>query len=146
MKAIEYEQTDCIPSTVKGGEKGMVSEWEELEKAPKEDLIIELMYWRTLYSIIRTENQDSDWPEAERKGYLRDNGTFAPGERTTPAWAKRIALYGIAHTKTDEFCPCDLMDYGLCEDQCDEICDELIASGNLNLPEGVSYYDGREDR
>ena len=144
MKAIEYRQGDSVPSTVKGGEKGMISSWEELEKVSKDDLIIELMYWRTLYSIIRTENPDSDWPELKRTGHMRDDGTFEPGERTTEEWARRIALYGISHVKTEEFCSCDLMDYGLCEDQCDEICDELSESGEMELPKGVRYYRGTE--
>ena len=119
----------------------MVSSWEELEKRSKDDLIIELMYWRTLYSIIRTENPDSYWPEEDRRGYIGEYGTFVPGEWTTHEWAKKIAKYGIAHITTDDFCSCDLMNYGLCGDQCDEICSELKEAGELNLPEGVEFFD-----
>ena len=122
----------------------MVSSWEELETKSKDDLIIELMYWRTLYSILYAENPDENWPDEDRRGYIDEYGSFTPGEWTTHEWAKKIAKYGIARVKTEDFCSCDLMDYGVCGDQCEEICSELIESGEFDLPEGVVYY-GRED-
>ncbi len=117
----------------------MISEWEELEKLPKEDLIIELVHWKNMYGIVRIEaGEDCVWPYMEPKG-RRVNGWIEPGEPTTHEWAVRIAKHAIANFKGDVFDPCDLMDYGLDEDQCYEICHELNAKGELNLPVGVKY-------
>ena len=49
------------------------------------------------------------------------------------------AKYAISRFTGDVFDPCDLMDYGLDEEQCCEICRELNERGELNLPDGVAY-------
>ncbi len=138
-KALEREGCSCEASNVKGGEKGMASEWEELEKLSKEELIIELVHWKNMYGILRAEAGDSCvWPYAEPKG-RHIGGWIEPGEPTTHEWALKIAKHAISNFKGGVFDACDLMDYGLDEEQCREICRELNAKDELNLPEGVAY-------
>lgn len=126
---------------IKGGEKTK-SEWEELEKLTKGELIIELVKWKTLYSILRKEQgDDCPWYAVERKTSLI-NGEEEPGELTSHEWAEKIALYGAMHPKDGAFFSCDLMDYGLTGDQADEICEELREKGLLKLPNGTEYEPG----
>ena len=73
------------------------------------------------------------------------NGESVEGEPTTEDWAERIAQYGAMHPKDVAFYSCDLMDYGLTEDQAEEVCERLHREGSLNLPDGVSYYDPSEE-
>ena len=83
----------------------------------------------------------------EDEASLRDpegNGESVEGEPTTDEWAERIALYGAMHPKDVAFYSCDLMDYGLTEDQADEVCERLHREGRLRLPDGVVYYDPSE--
>lgn len=131
-----FDDASCI--IMKGGERTK-SEWEELEALSKEELIIELVHWKNMYGIIRVE-QDGDcpWPYAEPKG-RDENGWIRAGEKTSHKWAKVIARYAAARTTKNEFLPCDLMDYGMDEDQCDEICRELREKNELKLPDGVTY-------
>lgn len=125
----------------KGGENGMVSEWEELESWSKEDLIIELVHMRTLYSLLRSEQgDDCPWPKMDVKA-IEDDEHWQPGQVITDGWAERIALYAAAHPKDGMFYWCDLMDYGLTEDQAYDVCKKLRAEGRLVLPSGVEYYD-----
>ena len=57
------EQTISVPIIVKGGEKEMVSEWDRLMQLPKEDLVIQLVYWKNMYGILRVCEDDScPWP------------------------------------------------------------------------------------
>ncbi|WP_400227002.1 hypothetical protein [Methanomethylophilus alvi] len=117
----------------------MASEWEELEKLSKDELIIELVHWKNMYGIIRaSEDEGCPWPYAEPKG-RHAGGWIEPGEVTTHEWALKIAKYAISRFTGDVFDPCDLMDYGLDEEQCCEICRELNERGELNLPDGVAY-------
>lgn len=119
----------------------MVSEWEELESWSKEDLIIELVHMRTLYSLLRSEQgDDCPWPKMDVKA-IEDDEHWQPGQVTTDGWAERIALYGARHPKDDMFYWCDLMDYGLTEDQAYDVCKKLRAEGRLVLPSGVEYHD-----
>jgi hypothetical protein len=126
---------------VKGGEKRMASEWEELEKLSKEELIIELVHWRNMYGILRTEQDDTCvWPEAapmERQvGDL-----IRPGQVTTEKWAEAIVRYAASHAK-GEFDPVFLMDYGMDEDQGVETAERLHREDRLPLPEGTVYCGG----
>ena len=69
---------------IKGGEKRMASEWEELEKLSKEELIIELVRMRNLYGILR-EDRDKDnplIPYMERK-HTGEGENYVDGEETT---------------------------------------------------------------
>lgn len=124
----------------------MVSEWEELESWSKDDLIIELVRMRNLYGMLR-ENMVPDnplTPYMERK-HSGEGDTYVEGEPTTDEWAEKIALYGAMHPKDGMFYSCDLMDYGLTEDQADEVCGRLSAEGRLKLPDGVEPYVPEED-
>ncbi len=116
----------------------MTSEWEKLEELSKDELIIELMHWKTLYSILRNEQDGScPMPELERSDAGSGFEDFDPGEVTTDRWAERIALFAIAHWDDSEFWPCDLMDYGLTDQQSYVVCKRLLDEGRLDLPDGV---------
>ena len=125
---------------MKGGEKRMASEWEELERLSKEELIIELVRMRHLYGTVR-EDMDPDlalpFMTSKRTGEGEDE---IEGEPTTDEWAERIALYGAMHPKDSMFYSCDLMDYGLTEDQSEDVCNRLYSEGRLKMPSGVEYY------
>ncbi len=129
---------DSVNQNMKGGEKEMVSEWEKLEGQPKDDLIIELMHWKTLYSILRNDQDDScSMPELERSDAGSEFEDYDPGEVTTDSWAEKIALFAIARSKDAEFWPCDLMGYGLTDQQSYDVCKRLHDEGRLILPAGV---------
>ena len=75
MRAAAAECGNCFESpmckgytsTVKGGEKGMASEWEELEKLSKDELIIELMRERWAHRNINQRLRmiiDYDYPDS----------------------------------------------------------------------------------
>ena len=126
-----------------GGEKGMASEWEELEKLSKDELIIELVHWKTLYGMLR-EKQDETCPlpYAESKDAAEDDpDDYQPGEYTTDEWAEKIALYGVKHPLDGAFYSCDLIYYGLTEVQADEVCRRLYKEGRLTAPEGVELME-----
>lgn len=77
----------------------MASEWEELEKLSKDDLIIELVHWKNMYGVLRaSEDEDCPWPYAEPKGRHAD-GWIEPGEVTTREWALKIVKYAISRFK-----------------------------------------------
>ena len=127
---------------IKGGEKRMASEWEELEKLSKEELIIELVRMRNLYGMLR-EDRDKDnplIPYMERK-HTGEGENYVDGEETTDEWAERIALYGAMHPKDSVFSYCDLMDYGLTDDQAYSVCKTLLEEGRLKLPSGTRLED-----
>ncbi len=120
----------------------MASEWEELEKLSKEELIIELVRMRNLYGMLR-EDRDKDnplIPYMERK-HTGEGENYVDGEETTDEWAERIALYGAMHPKDDVFSYCDLMDYGLTDDQAYSVCKTLLEEGRLKLPSGTRLED-----
>lgn len=119
----------------------MASEWEELMKLPKEELVIELIHMRTLYSILRGWQDDSCTMPVFERPESGDGSHWEPGEITTDEWAERIALYAAAHPKDDVFYWCDLIDYGLTDDQAYDVCKRLRAEGRLVLPPGVEYHD-----
>lgn len=122
----------------KGGEKTK-SEWEELEKLTKDELIIELVRARVCYRNLREKVEDECiWPlpDGLRFGDARD-GHEPENEKTTREWAEKIAQYGAMHPKDGLFCWCDLMDYGLDEDQCFDVTESLLRNGSLKVPEGT---------
>lgn len=128
---------DSVVQNVKGGEKEMESEWEKLEKLSKDELIIELVHWKTLYSILRSEQDDScDMPELVRSDAGSDDD-WNPGEITSDLWAEKIVLFAAARAEGLEFWPCDVMDYGLTDQQSYDICKRLHEEGRLILPSGV---------
>ncbi len=112
----------------------MASEWEELEKQSKDDLIIQLILWKNLYAKLHIEYGDKNCPWFDVTPKETDG---EPGEPTTHGWAEKIALYGAMHPKDGAFYWCDLMDYGLTSDQAYEICGELGKAGKLRVPEGT---------
>ena len=126
---------------IKGGERRMASEWEELERLSKEELIIELVRMRHLYGTLREDMPDTCPLPFESSKRTDENDESVEGEPTTDEWAERIALYGTIHPKDVAFYSCDLMDYGLTEDQATEVCERLHREGRLKLPDGVTYYD-----
>ena len=104
----------------------MASEWEELEKLSKGELIIELVHWKNMYGILRVE-QDSDcpWPYAEPMSRICEDGWLKAGHPTTDRWAEAIAKHAMAHSEDGDFDPVDLMDYGTDEDQAIEVCRKI---------------------
>lgn len=126
---------------MKGGEK-ITSEWEKLEKLSKEELIIRLVRMETLYSMLRSEQDDTCvLPEQPVKDASTDPDDFNPGELTTDEWAERIALYGAMHPKDGVFYSCDLMDYGLTDQQAYDTCKRLYREGRLKLPDGIDLME-----
>lgn len=118
----------------------MASEWEELEKLSKDELIIELVHWKTLYSLLRSEQDDGcKWPDVPLKS-VEDEKHWMPGQLTTDEWAEKIALYAASHA-VDDFYGCDLIDYGLTDLQGIDVVDRLRAEGRLVLPPGVRFFD-----
>lgn len=120
----------------------MASEWEELENLSKNDLIIELVHMRNLYGMLREDHSKDDllMPYMERK-HTGKGENYVEGEKTTDEWAERIALYGAMHPKDGVFAYCDLMDYGLTDDQAYSICKKLLEEGRLKLPNGIRLED-----
>lgn len=124
----------------------MASDWEELESWSKEDLIIELMHMRTIYSMLRSEHgDDCRWPDMDVKSIIDDEGFWEPGQLTTDEWAERIAIYAAARA-TEDFYGGDLIEYGLTDGQGYDVVDRFRAKGRLVLPPGVKFYNPEEYR
>lgn len=121
----------------------MASEWEELEKLTKDELIIELVHYRNMYGMLREKLPEDGDPPYLRRKHTGEGESYEPGEPTTEEWAVKIALYCAKHPKDGAFYPCDLLDYGLDSEQGYDICSRLRAEGRLNLPEGVEYAGER---
>lgn len=67
---------------------------------------------------------------------------YLSGRTNRPAsWAERIALHGTAHPKDGMFYSCDLMDYGLTNDQSYDVCMRLFEERRLELPPNVRFRD-----
>lgn len=120
----------------KGGEKGMASEWEELEKLTKEELIIELVKERTAHrELCRNMRMliESDYPADDERYFIEgESDDEWPGHRTTDEWARRIILYAKAHSDDPEFGYTDAIDYGLLDDQAVEVFGRLAEEGLLD--------------
>ena len=110
----------------------MASEWEELEKLTKEELIIELVRERNLR---REANRairwvvDLDYPE-DRRLPVYANDEDVSLRATTDEWAYRIAkrAYESAADRED-FSYHDLETYGLNTDQAEEAYRRLRVEG-----------------
>ncbi len=116
---------------LKGGEK-TTSEWEELEKLSKDDLIIELVkerYKRRLIDHRLRMIVELDYPVEKQIPLFSDDEDECEG-MTSEDWAYRIARYAYEHCEDksdfDPYCP---MDYGLDEDQSTEAYRRLRADG-----------------
>ena len=144
-KVIRYGHRDDVPSIVKGGEKRMVSEWEELEKLSKDELIIELVKARTCYDCLRdTIEKKYVWPCPETLRAKRPRNPNK-GQVAPPEWAEKIALYGAMHPRDGWFYSSDLADYGMNPEQAEHICSKLHSEGKLRLPDGVQFYISEGD-
>ena len=95
---------------LKGGEK-TTSEWEELEKLSKDELIIELVrsrwQFRNLQKVI-----------LELASNMGSYCLYEPGQKPSGDWAEKIANYAFRNG------PENLQDWGVDEDTADELFDE----------------------
>lgn len=117
---------------IKGGER-TASEWEELEKLSKDELIIELVKERQIrrqsYRIIRNAI-DIDYPEDRRLPVYDDEGS--DGESTSDEWARRIISYVWDHSEDRsrfDIEACQI--YGLDSDQFDSVYSEMVSDGSI---------------
>lgn len=103
----------------------MASEWEELEKLSKDELIIELVKERYAHRNINKALRmliDYDYPvEGEIPCEVDADDWSCPGYPTTDEWAERIVDYARKHRKGQSFDASDTSEYGLSWDQADEI-------------------------
>lgn len=107
----------------------MASEWEELEKLSKDELIIELVKERYARRNINQRLRmivDYDYPvDGEIPCTVEEDDYSCPGYETTDAWARKIIRYAETHRKGDDFGPSDTSEYGLSWDQADAIFAEM---------------------
>ncbi len=119
---------------IKGGEKRMASEWEELEKLSKEELIIELVKERTAHREFDRALRgliEVDYP-ADRKLPVFVDDEDESLKQTTDDWAYRVAKYAYERAKDkDDFSHYDLDAYGLDEDQAEEAYRKLRMDGTI---------------
>ena len=110
---------------IKGGEKRMASEWEELEKLSKEELIIELVKARRDMRNMR--NVLADLSETGASGFMYDDGS-KPSEE----WLLRIAELARSRLDPDEaLCAADLEMYGIDEETADRYIESIRSEGDL---------------
>lgn len=110
---------------IKGGENGMASEWEELEKLSKEELIIELVKARRDMRNIR--NVLADLSETGASEFMFDEGS-EPSEE----WLHRIAKLAASRLDPDEaLCAADLEMYGIDEKTADRYIESMRSKGDL---------------
>lgn len=100
----------------KGGENGMVSEWEELEKLSKDELIIELVKsrraMRNMCSLLREISEDG------ASHYLYDEGEMPSDE-----WLSKIVDYARSRLDSgDALDGSDLERYGVDAETADKCC------------------------
>lgn len=115
----------------------MASEWEELEKLSKDELIIELMRERWVHRNINQRLRmiiDYDYPDSDEVPcVVEEDDHSSPGYETTDSWAKKIILHAKSRC-TGEFGPEDAFDYGLNWDQAEQAFEELVTEGKLDWP------------
>lgn len=126
------------------GEGEMTSEWEELEKLTKEELIIELVKERTAHRDFMNSFQRLmfEYPIDRVPPYVvetEEDDALYEGQRTTDEWARRIALHARRRCDDSEFWYGDMFDYGINHDQACEVFDELAE-------EGVFDWDSSDPR
>lgn len=115
----------------KGGEKRMASEWEELEKLTKEELIIELVKERNVHRRMCREMRsivDIDYPEDRRLPVYEGEGSDS--ETTSDEWARRIILVALAQSSDPSYFDVEVVTrYGLDSEQFDKVYAEMSAEG-----------------
>lgn len=115
----------------KGGEKRMASEWEELEKLTKEELIIELVKERNVHRRMCREMRsivDIDYPEDRRLPVYEGEGSDS--ETTSDEWARRIILVALAQSSDPSYFDVEVVTrYGLDFEQFDKVYAEMSAEG-----------------
>ena len=110
---------------IKGGERRMASEWEELEKLSKEELIIELVKARRDLRNIR--NVLADLSETGASEFMYDDGS-KPSEE----WLLRIVELARSRLDPDEvLCAADLEMYGIDEETADLYIESERSKGDL---------------
>lgn len=110
---------------IKGGERRMASEWEELEKLSKEELIIELVKARRDLRNIRSVL--ADLSETGASEFMYDDGS-KPSEE----WLPRIADFVRSRLDPDEaLCAADLEMYGIDEETADRYIESRRSKGDL---------------
>ena len=134
----------------------MASEWEDLEKLTKEELIIELVKERTAHrELCRGMRELIGTHPADDEGFFIEGEGEEdwPGKRTTDGWAEKIILYAKKESGDPEFDPSDAMDYGLNGSQADEAFGRLAGKGIVDWPSddprskrfsGISGYTADE--
>ena len=115
----------------KGGEKRMASEWEELEKLTKEELIIELVKERNVHRRMCREMRsivDIDYPEDRRLPVYEGEGSDS--ETTSDEWARRIILVALAQSSDPSYFDVEVVTrFGLDSEQFDKVYAEMSAEG-----------------
>lgn len=110
---------------IKGGERRMASEWEELEKLSKEELIIELVKARRDLRNIRSVL--ADLSETGASEFMYDDGS-KPSEE----WLLRIVELAKSRLDIDEdLCAADLEMYGIDEETADRFIESSRSKGDL---------------
>ena len=110
---------------IKGGEKRMASEWEELEKLSKEELIIELVKARRDMRNIRSVL--GELSETGASSFMYDEGS-----KPSEDWLDRIVEYVDSRLNSDEtLCAADLEMYGIDEETADRYVDALCSKEGL---------------
>lgn len=102
----------------KGGENGMVCEWDRLMELPKEELVMELVKARRSMRNLQAVLSE-----------LADNGGSAflydPGSKPSDEWLERIAEHAASKLDADDhLTETDLCVYGVDFDTADEYFDE----------------------
>lgn len=113
---------------IKGGEKRMASEWEELMEMPKEDLVIELVRSRYEYRLLKSLIRGLG--ETGSDGYFDDNLLSS----TSPEWARIIAEY-VVRKEGSDVTPYDMNRYGVDDKTAEDAFESLYADGTLDRPE-----------
>ncbi len=94
----------------------MASEWEELEKLSKDDLIIELVKTRRAMRNMCSVLQEISGDGASH--FLYDTG-----EKPSDEWLSKIVAHAVSHLKPgDELDGSDLERYGVDSETADEYC------------------------
>lgn len=110
---------------MKGGEKRMASEWEELEKLSKEELIIELVKARRDMRNIRSVL--GELSETGASSFMYDEGS-----KPSKDWLDRIVEYVDSRLNSDEtLCAADLEMYGIDEETADRYVDAQCSKEGL---------------
>lgn len=94
---------DSVVQKAKGGEKEMESEWEQLERLSKDELIIELV--RSRWQMRNLQKVILDVSEK-----LGSDCLYEPGQKPSDEWARKIADYAFNHGSLD------LQDWGVDDD------------------------------